>query len=80
MSKLRAWLQSDEPIISESKKEAFKAGAKKIIPWLVGGAAAVGGVIVGYKMMNKDSDYIDQDVLPVLESPCECPEETDNND
>lgn len=51
-NKLVTWLRSEQPVTFDTA--VLKAGAKKILPWLIGGAAAVGGVILGYKMMNKE--------------------------
>ena len=51
-NKLVTWLRSEQPVTIDTT--VLKAGAKKILPWLIGGAAAVGGVILGYKMMNKE--------------------------
>lgn len=38
----------------QKRKERFIKICKKILPWLLGGAAAIGGVIVGYNMMDKE--------------------------
>lgn len=51
-NKLVTWLRSEQPVTFDTT--VLKAGAKKILPWLIGGAAAVGGVILGYKMMSKE--------------------------
>ena len=51
-NKFVAWLNSDQFFTCDMT--AFKVGAKKVLPWLIGGAAAVGGVMLGYKMMSKE--------------------------
>lgn len=51
-NKFSKWLQSDKFFTGDLT--AFKTGAKKVLPWLIGGAAAIGGVMLGYKMMSKE--------------------------
>ena len=65
-NKFSKWLQSDKFFTGDLT--AFKTGAKKVLPWIVGGAAAICGVMLGYKMMNSEP------------SCCEYEEEEPTND
>ena len=56
MNKFMEWSKSYE--FFPKNKEVLKEGAKKILPWVFGGALAAGGVYLGYKTFSKSSNTV----------------------